>query len=127
MKNKMHEMKLDASPFEMIKSGKKTIELRLFDEKRQGVKPGDRIVFTNTSTGEKLDAEVLKLHRFESFFELYKSLPLLKCGYTDENIGTAHPSDMEKYYSPEDERKYGVVGIELSRERSSESKSRGEI
>lgn len=31
----MHEMHLDHEPFELIKNGKKTIELRLNDEKRQ--------------------------------------------------------------------------------------------
>ena len=34
----IHTMKLDAVPFEKIKSGKKTVELRLFDEKRQKIK-----------------------------------------------------------------------------------------
>ena len=106
-------MKLNPPPFAMIKSGKKTIELRLFDEKRQKIKVGDKIVFTNTNTGEILDTTVVKLHRFNSFEELYKSLPLLKCGYTEENIDKAKPSDMEQYYSVEEQKKYGVVGIEL--------------
>ena len=109
----IHEMKLHPSPFEMIKSGKKTIELRLFDEKRQQIKAGDKIVFTNTATGETLDATVAKMHRFDSFEELYRSLPLLKCGYTAEYVDDARPSDMEQYYSPEEQKKYGVVGIEL--------------
>ena len=106
-------MKLNPAPFEMIKSGMKTIELRLYDEKRQQVKIGDRIVFTNTATGEILNATVIKLHRFNAFSELYKSLPLLKCGYTPENIDNANPDDMEQYYSVEEQKKYGVVGIEL--------------
>ncbi|MBP3392158.1 MAG: 23S rRNA (uracil(1939)-C(5))-methyltransferase RlmD [Clostridia bacterium] len=108
-----HEMKLHASPFEMIKSGKKTIELRLYDEKRQRIKEGDVIAFTNTSNGEKMRATVKALHRFDSFEELYKTLPLLQCGYTAEDIYTAQPSDMEQYYSVEEQKKYGVVGIEL--------------
>ena len=111
----VHHMKLHSSPFEKIKSGQKTIELRLFDEKRQQIKPGDGIVFTNTTTGETMDATVVKLHRYDSFDELYKFLPLLKCGYTAEDIDKAHPSDMEQYYSAEEQKKYGVVGIELCR------------
>ena len=106
-------MKLNPSPFEMIRSGKKTIELRLFDEKRRQIKLGDRIVFTNTESGETLEKSVAKLHRFDSFEELYKSLPLLKCGYTENDVSGANPSDMEQYYSPEEKKKYGVVGIEL--------------
>ena len=108
-----HEMKLYASPFEMIQCGAKNIELRLYDEKRQKIKAGDDIIFTNTDTCEKICATVKKLHLFASFEELYKTLPLLQCGYTADDVGTAHPSDMEQYYSAEEQRKYGVVGIEL--------------
>ncbi len=110
----MHTMKLHAAPFAMIKSGKKTIELRLLDEKRKQINEGDTIVFTNTATGETLTAKVVKLHRFRNFEELYDSLPLLKCGYTAEDVDTAHPSDMQQYYSAQEQAKVGVVGIELS-------------
>ncbi len=109
----VHNMKLNPSPFEMIKNGKKNIELRLFDEKRRKIRAGDEIVFTSTLTGEEIKARVIKLHLFDSFEELYSSLPLLKCGYTEENIDTAKPSDMEEYYSADEQKKYGVVGIEL--------------
>lgn len=114
----IHNMKLHASPFNMIKSGEKTIELRLYDEKRRLILEGDTIVFTNTATGEKLTAQVKKLHRFDSFEALYQALPLLQCGYTAEDIHTAHPSDMELYYSADEQKKYGVVGIELQKELS---------
>ena len=108
-----HNMKLQPSPFEMIKSGKKTIELRLYDEKRKLIKPGDAIIFTNVSTGEELKKTVLRLHLFDSFAELYNSLPLLKCGYTEDDVENADPADMEQYYSREEQAKCGVVGIEL--------------
>ncbi len=111
----VHNMKLQPSPFEKIKSGQKTVELRLYDEKRQQIKTRDRIIFTNTATGETLGTTVVKLHRFNSFDELYKSLPLLECGYTSEDVDKAHPSDMELYYSAEEQKKYGVVGIEFYR------------
>lgn len=114
-KNTVHSMKLNPAPFSMIKSGQKTIELRLFDEKRQQIKSGDKIIFTNTDTGETLTATVVKLHCFNSFEELYQSLPLLQCGYTTEDVDKAQPSDMEQYYSVDEQEKYGVVGIELCR------------
>ena len=109
----VHNMKLHSAPFQMIKGGEKTIELRLLDEKRQQIQAGDTIIFTNNTTGETLDTTVVKLHRFDNFEELYKSLPLLQCGYTKEDIDKATPDDMEQYYSVEDQKKYGVVGIEL--------------
>lgn len=112
----VHHMKLQSSPFEMIKSGQKTIELRLFDEKRQQIKAGDQIVFTSTTTGETLHTTVVKLHLFDNFDELYKSLPLLQCGYTPETIDKATPADMQQYYSAEEQNEYGVVGIEIRKE-----------
>ena len=42
----LHKMKLNESPFERIKNGKKTIEFRLYDEKRQQIKIGDKIEFS---------------------------------------------------------------------------------
>lgn len=108
-----HEMKLHSSPFEKIKSGEKTIELRLYDEKRRQIKEGDVITFTNVSNGERMRTAVKKLHRFDSFEALYKALPLLKCGYTTEDVENARPSDMDMYYPLEKQERYGVVGIEL--------------
>ncbi len=88
----IHNMKLAPGPFSMIKSGSKSIELRLYDEKRKQIRIGDTIIFTSTENGEQLKAVVIALHRFDSFDELYRSLPLLKCGYTEENIGDAKAS-----------------------------------
>ncbi len=115
LRRKIHTMNLKPAPFAMIKSGLKTIELRLCDEKRRQIEVGDSIVFTNTETGEELTACVAALHRFADFAELYRSLPLLKCGYTEKDIAFADPADMNVYYSPEKQEKYGVLGIEIKR------------
>ncbi len=109
-----HLMRLNSKPFEMIKSGQKDIELRLYDEKRAKIKPGDRIKFINTENGSHLLCEVTRIHRFSSFAELYKNLPLLRCGYTNEDILNADAKDMDEYYTPDEQEKYGVVGIELN-------------
>ncbi len=109
-----HNMKLHPSPFKMIKDGDKTFELRLLDEKRKKTKKGDIIIFTNTESGETITASVLALHAFNNFEELYNSLPLLKCGYSILDIDTAKPSDMEAYYSKDEQKQYGVVGIEIA-------------
>ena len=110
----IHNMNLFPEPFEMIKSGRKTIELRLWDEKRRKIQIGDEIVFVNTEPPfEKITVEVIGLYLYNSFSELYDDLPLLKCGYTEGDISTAKPEDMDAYYSPEQQKKYGVVGIEI--------------
>lgn len=109
-----HKMRLNPEPFEMIKSGRKTIELRLFDEKRRKISLYDCIEFTCTEPPyEKLCTDVIGLYRFDSFKELYVNLPLLKCGYTEETVSTAKPEDMDAYYSVEKQEKYGVLGIEI--------------
>ena len=44
---------------------------------------------------------------------MYQELPLLKCGYSKADIETAKPEDMDLYYTPEQQAKYGVLGIEI--------------
>ena len=109
-----HIMKLNPSPFNMIREGKKTIELRLYDEKRQRISVGDTITFVNVEDStQTIFAEVKNLFVFDSFEELYQKLPLLECGYTEENLATASPCDMELYYSKEQQAQHGVVGIKI--------------
>ena len=109
-----HIMKLKASPFGMIKSGKKTIELRLNDEKRQKLKIGDEIEFICTDDADKtVGVRVTNIYHFDNFAQLYKSLPLLKCGYTEDDVCFANPDDMIVYYPPDKQLKYGVIGIEI--------------
>ena len=64
----LHQMKLKESPFERIKNGTKTIEFRLFDEKRGKIKVGDKIEFSKLpNLEEKLLVDVIDLYREESF------------------------------------------------------------
>jgi len=108
----LHHMKLQSSPFEKIKNGSKTIELRLNDEKRQQVQTGDFIEFSCLDNlDDKIQTRVTALHRFSTFAELYASLPKEKLGYTASE--TPVPEHMDKYYSHENQEKYGVLGIEL--------------
>ena len=109
-----HYMNLKPTPFSLIARGLKTIELRLYDEKRKGIAVGDTLIFTNTdNSDEKLYCMVKCLHIFSSFAELYKSLPLDKCGYLPNEISNASPLDMNHYYSEDVQRECGVVGIEI--------------
>ena len=107
----IHKMKLNAKPFEKIKQGTKTIELRLFDEKRQRVMVDDQIIFEHRDTKEELVTMVKAIHRFSSFEELYRQFDKIKMGY-DANEVASH-DDMQKFYTKEQQQKYGVVGIEI--------------
>lgn len=104
-------MRLHPEPFEKIKNGTKIIEMRLFDEKRQKIQIGDKIEFENRANGDKVTAIVMALYRFSSFEELYRALNKRDLGYEDDE--EAKPEDMSQYYSEDDIRQFGVVGIEI--------------
>ena len=108
----LHQMKLQSEPFCKIKSGSKTIELRLNDEKRQQVQVGDFIEFTQIDdASQRLTVRVTALHHFNSFAELYAALPKEKLGYAPDE--TPDPDHMDAYYPRDKQEKYGVLGIEL--------------
>lgn len=107
-----HFMHLNSAPFQAIWDGKKTIELRLFDEKRQLLQLGQQIEFDELGErSRRIVVEIKALHRFASFAELYQALPMEKCGY--EQGEQAKPEDMLAYYGKAEQAKYGVVGIEF--------------
>jgi len=109
-----HTMKLHPGPFTMIRSGQKTIELRLYDEKRRAIHVGDTLIFSHSNAPEQtISALVTALHIFPDFAALYDSLPLDQCGYLPGELSSADPSDMNAYYSEEQQMKWGVVGIEI--------------
>ncbi|MBP3345096.1 MAG: RNA-binding protein [Clostridia bacterium] len=105
-------MQLNDGPFCSIKDKSKTIEMRLFDEKRQKIKVGDVIKFLKKSNHDEfVFAKVKNLHRFKNFEELYKNFDKIRLGYKQDDI--ALPEDMAQYYSEEEIKLYGVVGIEI--------------
>ena len=106
-----HKMKLQNKPFLAIKKGPKIIEMRLRDEKRRLINVDDTIEFENQETLEKMRVKVNRLYIFSSFEELYEYFPKEILGY--EKDEPASFKDMEKYYSLDEQKKYGVLGIEI--------------
>jgi len=105
----IHKMKLKESPFERIKNGTKTVEFRLYDEKRKQIKIGDKIEFSKLpELQETILVDVLDLYKEKSFEDLFNKL------YTDEEEIKRKTNSMYQYYSPEKEKEYGVVGIKIS-------------
>lgn len=71
----LHKMKLQEDPFERIKNGTKTVEFRLYDEKRQTIQIGDEIEFSKLpELQEKLLVKVIDLYKEESFEKLFKKV-----------------------------------------------------
>lgn len=104
------KMTLQQRPFDSISSGVKTVEMRLYDEKRQGIKQGDIIEFTSPK-GEIIKVKVKAVKPFKGFEELYDNYPKEALGYIEGE--SCSPDDMLEYYSPEDVKRYGVVAIEI--------------
>ena len=106
-----HYLNLHQEPFIAIKSGKKDIEMRLYDERRKVISVGDEIEFNNNQTNEKIIVDVVALHIFNNFEELYNAFPKERLGYLSNEV--ANPEDMGKYYPQELRDKYQVIGIEI--------------
>ena len=104
----LHKMKLNENPFERIKNGEKTIEFRLYDEKRQQIKIGDKIEFSKLpDLQEKLLVDVVELYRENTFEKLFRKI------YLDEEEIIRKTKSMHQYYSPEKKKEYGVLGIKI--------------
>lgn len=104
----IHNMKLNEKPFNNIKNGTKTIEYRLFDEKRKLLKVGDKIVFSKLPDLEdKVMVEVLDLYQEKTFKDLY-----IKLGDSEE-AAEEKANSMYTIYTPEEEKEYGVLGIRI--------------
>ena len=63
----LHQMGLYQEPFQSIVSGKKIVEIRLNDPKRQAVQVKDQIEFTNLSTNEQVIVQVTARQSFKDF------------------------------------------------------------
>ena len=106
-----HQLKLATEPFNAIISGNKTIESRLYDTKRQKIQIGDRIIFTNRDNSEQTIAtEVVGLLRYATFRDLFSHNNPRKFG--GDNVEWLE-NQISEFYSIEDQKIYGVIGIEF--------------
>lgn len=94
-------MRLHDEPFDLMRAGKKWVEVRLNDPKRQRLEVGQKITFTSrTDSAAILKRKVKALKRYDTFAELFVDYPNEK-------------TDIYRYYTRADEREYGAVAIEL--------------
>ena len=109
----MHKLNVKEKYYNMLKSGIKTIELRLFDEKRKNIKIGDFIEFSNNSNAnDKFSAKVINIHRAQNFVELCKNINCNNAGFaTNEELMKA----LEEFYTLDRQKQYGVIGIEIQK------------
>ena len=103
-----HTMHLYEPGGELVAKGLKSIEVRLYDEKRQDITVGDEITFIRND-GSELNVIVTGVVICSSFKDLYEHVNVIEIGYT--TVTEADYNDMYKYYSKSEEECYGVVGI----------------
>ena len=109
----MHKLNVKEKYYNMLKSGSKTIELRLFDDKRKMIKVGDYIEFSNNSDADdKFVARVVKLYRAGNFSELCKNIDCRNAGFATEKELI---KVLGEFYSAERQTQSGVVGIEIQK------------
>lgn len=110
--------------FSFVKNGSKTIEGRI----RKGcycfVKPGDHIVVFNNEETESVEVLVKDVRTYSSFREMFVKEELKKllpdAGTIEEGMEA-----YKRFYSDEQQKKFGVVAIEVERVKFSQGPSLG--
>lgn len=109
----MHKLNVKEKYYTLLKTGDKTIELRLNDDKRKAIRIGETIEFTNASNlKDSFLAEVVNLHYAESFAALCQKIDCVQAGMANKeellNV-------VKEFYPEERQKTFGVVGIEIKR------------
>lgn len=109
-----YEMRLNSGAFFAIEDKVKTFEGRLNDSKRQEIKVGEVIRFyLRPEKKHFFDARVSELKRYDFFSEMYLDLGAEVFGFDESCSLEDFVSAYRSYYSLEDEREFGVLGIGL--------------
>jgi ASC-1-like (ASCH) protein len=106
-----HALQLATVPFDAIMSGQKTIESRLYDERRQLIQLGDEIIFTNREEPQQtVTVSVVGLLRYDTFGLLFRHNEPSKFG--GESVEWLE-NQINVFYSIDEQRENGVLGIEF--------------
>ena len=107
-----HLMKLSEPWYTFVKEGVKTVEGRIYDDKRKKLNVGDIIIFTNTEGNGKLkQKKIIKLKVFKTFekgirySKLKNILPIIKTYKDGVKIYRSIPGYKEGI------KKYGFIVI----------------
>ena len=111
---KVCTMKLNPEYYNLVANGEKTIEVRLFDEKRKGLAVGDIVAFINTENNDITATRITSLTRFNNFDSCITNTGTKRVGFNGYSV----EETIKKYrtiYSSDDEERYGclAIGIEL--------------
>ena len=109
-----HEMRLNQGPFDQVRAGSKTVELRLNDEKRKLLHVGDEIEFLERDTAQRFRVRITALQHAPTFVDLLSGAVSSTAAGFDPVWTPQQVSDwLRRFYSIEEEKANGVVGIEM--------------
>ncbi len=109
-----HTMTLTGRFFEKMKENKKTIEMRLLDEKRSRIAVGDIISFSCVQAPEdSFSVRVTGLYKYSNFSRLAYDFKPSELGYSLAHIEDL-PYDMEMIYGEDKIKEYGALAIRIS-------------
>ncbi len=107
-----HIMTLAEPFFFKVLYGEKTVEMRLYDEKRRRIKAGDGITFfcaeNNCMT---IECEVESVEVFENFYDLASSYPTERLGFAGKS--PRYVADFMNGFYGERAKSGQVVAIEI--------------
>ncbi len=107
-------MKLNGRPYDLIHDGTKTVEVRLYDEKRRALAPGDLIIFQKRPyLHEMMYKRVGDVKTFPTFGELYEAYDNRTLGCEEGGTADDFVKGMARIYKNEDAARYGVCAVEL--------------
>ena len=106
-------MKLSEPYYSLVKKNEKTVEIRVYDEKRQKLKIKDTIIFTKQDGSGKFKRNIINLVISKNFETSIRNATLKKCMPNVKSVKEA----VNIYHSfsnyKENAKKYGVVAIYL--------------
>ena len=109
-------MKLYSREFELLKTGLKVREYRLYDEKRKLIKVKDTIKFLKLpNLDEEYIVEVTNIEIFKDWYSCYKKYFDIDFKDTYTSIESVVEDTYNGYYTKEESNKYDKVVITLKR------------
>jgi len=109
----IHQMGLYGEYFASIIEGRKTVEVRLNDEKRRQIKVGDIIEFIKVpEQDETLQVQVVELRQYNTFTEMYEDIPFRDFDCEGWSLQEMIDGTYE-IYTPEQEKQWGTLAITI--------------
>ncbi|WP_456398341.1 ASCH domain-containing protein [Palaeococcus sp. (in: euryarchaeotes)] len=102
---KVYKLRVKEEYFQMIKGGKKVIEVRLAFPQYRGMKPKDKLLFNDL-----IPAEIIWVKRYETFRQALREEPIKKI-FPDEPDFEDAVKRFHRLYPKWKENRYGVLAI----------------